>query len=73
MLRATLIPVNCVQQFVLVYGVSLDGAVLGSALRFLRTAPSLQSTDHNEAFWERREEEEGHERSWGGRNSDGRL
>lgn len=59
---------NCVQRFVLVYGASLDGAVLGSALRFLRTAPSLQSTDHNEAFWERREEEEGHER-----NDDGRL
>lgn len=57
-----LIPLNCVQRFVPVYGVSLDGAVLGLALRFLRT-PSLQSTDHNEAFWERREEEEGHERS----------
>lgn len=58
-----LIPVTGMQWFVLIYSVSLDGAVLGSALRFLRTASSLQSTDHNEALWERREEGGGQERS----------
>lgn len=65
-----LIPVVRAMWFVLVYGVSLEGAVLGSALRFQRTAPSPRSTNHNETLWERREEEEGgQERSGGGGNN----
>lgn len=59
---------SCVQWFVLVYCVSLDGAVLGLALRFQRIVRYLQSTHHNEALWERRNEEEGQERSRGGEN-----
>lgn len=54
-----LILVKVVQWFVIVYGVCLDGAVLGSAPGFQRTASSLQSTDHNEALRDRREAEGG--------------
>lgn len=47
------------QRFVLVYSFCPDEVVLGSALRFQRAGPSLQSAHHNEALWERGGEERG--------------